>query len=589
MTPAPRGRWIDEGQVFAGAMHYFRVHPEHWADRLARLAAMGLTAVETYVPWNFHEYRRGEHRFDGWRDLPRFLELAAEAGLDAIVRPGPYICAEWDAGGLPAWLQFDGPIGLRTSDPAFLAPVDEWFAALLPRLAPLQADRGGPVIAVQVENEYGSFGDDAEYLAWLERRLRAGGITVPLFTSDGATDLMVDAGTLPGVTPTMNFGSRAAATRAFLEQRFPATPFFGGEFWAGWFDHWGEQHHRRSGASAADPLREIVEAGGSINIYMAHGGTNFGLWAGANHYEERLHPTVTSYDSDAAIAEDGTLTEKFAAFRTVFAAAGAEPRPEPAPPRRQTPRDLAVEHGAGLLKTLEGLAGAPVTAPRPLSFEELGQSSGIVLYETSVRIPQGGAALRVRGLADRAEVFVDGEHRGVLHRNDPDATIALDGDGSSRRLVLAVESLGRINYGPLLGEGKGILGGVGIEAHGVIRSVFGWEHRGLDPNAEAAPSFTPFGDPGPTGLSRAVAVIGEPLDAHLELPGWGRGLLWLNGFLLGRYDEAGPQRTYYAPAGLWRQGENEILLLEAAHRGDAVGIRDRADLGPVTDYVEWQA
>ncbi|MFE6736522.1 beta-galactosidase family protein [Microbacterium sp. NPDC057650] len=584
---AAGSRWIDGRQVLSGAVHYFRVHPEQWADRLARLAALGLNTVETYVAWNFHEPRRGERDFTGWRDLPRFIELAGSAGLDVIVRPGPYICAEWEGGGLPAWLGFDGPVALRTADPAFLTPVREFFADLLPRIAPLQATHGGPVIAVQVENEYGSFADDAEYLRAIRDALLDGGIDVPLFTSDGPTDLMVDGGTLPGITPTLNFGSRPADAMRFLEERLPGTPFFCGEYWAGWFDHWGEEHHRRPGVSAAGPVAEILQAGGSVNIYMAHGGTNFGLWSGANHFDGQHQPTVTSYDSDAAVAEDGRLTEKFRALREVFvAASGAQPPAPPADPVFLAPRRLAVEHGAGLLPVLDALAEPGPEAPLPLSMEQLRQNGGLTRYIATPILPRGEVELRITGLADRATVFLDGQRLGILSRNAPAESLTVSGTGERRRLDIVVESQGRVNYGPLLGEGKGILGDVLLQGAGV-RKVTGWQHASAE--LDRMPEFAGVADSDVAGIARAVVELDAPADAHLALPGWGKGFVWLNGFLLGRHWEIGPQLTLYAPAPLWRAGRNEIVVLEMEHRGDVIEIRDLPQLGTVTDYEEWKA
>jgi beta-galactosidase len=247
-------------------MHYFRVHPDQWQDRLQRLAAMGLDTVETYIPWNFHERVRGEFDFAGWRDVVRFIRLAETNGLGVIVRPGPFICAEWDNGGLPTWLGYDHPVALRTSDPRFLAPVDEWFDELLPLLVPLQRTSGGPIVAVQVENEYGSFGSDREYLVHLHDGLRARGIDVPLFTSDGPTDLMIDSGTLPEVDVTANFGSGAENAIAVLRRRRPGQPIFCAEFWGGWFDHWGRSHNARTAADVVAGVEPFLDADRYVNL-----------------------------------------------------------------------------------------------------------------------------------------------------------------------------------------------------------------------------------------------------------------------------------------------------------------------------------
>lgn len=458
-------------QVLSGSLHYFRVHPAQWRDRLERLAALGLNTVDTYVAWNFHQRRADRPAsFDGWCDLEAFIALAGEVGLDVIVRPGPYICAEWDNGGLPAWLTARVGMRARSSEPAYLRAVADWFDELIPRLVALQAVNDGPIVAFQVENEYGSYGDDAGYLAWLREALVARGATELFYTADGPTDLMLDGGSLPGVLATATFGTRAGEAFGLLRSRRAGEPSVCAEFWNGWFDHWGERHHVRTVPSADATLAEILDAGGSVSLYMAHGGTNFGLWAGANH-DGRLQPTVTSYDSDAPIAEHGAVTAKFHAFRERFVAAGGRALPIPADPRILAPRTVPVVRGAGLLEALGSVPPA-AARPTPPSFEELGLASGLVLYSATPVLPRGENTVTVSGLHDRAQVFVDGVPVGIL---EADGALPVTGTGVPVDLQLLVENQGRINYGPLLGQGKGILGGVRIGR----RLVHGWTARPL--------------------------------------------------------------------------------------------------------------
>ncbi|NEA49494.1 beta-galactosidase [Streptomyces sp. SID10815] len=596
--PAPRhpapllthrdGRLLRDGRphrILAGSLHYFRVHPDQWADRLDRLAAMGLNTVDTYVAWNFHERRRGRARFDGWHDVERFVRLAQDAGLDVIARPGPYICAEWDNGGLPAWLTGTPGMRVRSSHRPFLDEVARWFDDLVPRLAALQSARGGPIAAVQIENEYGSYGDDHTYLRWLRDALVERGVTELLYTADGPTELMLDGGTLPGQLAAATFGSRAAQAAELLRARRPHEPFVCAEFWNGWFDHWGERHHIRSVDSAAGALGDIIDADGSVSVYMAHGGTNFGLWAGANHDGDTFQPTVTSYDSDAPIAEHGALTPKFTALRErLLAASGTAPhRPPPADPPLLKPRTLPVVRGAGLLRALEAVTPA-TPSPHPLSFEELGQASGLVLYRARPRLPRGASPLTVTGLHDRAQVFVDGTPAGVLDRET--GTVTVEGTGERVRLDLLVENQGRINYGPLLGQGKGILGGVRVER----RLVHGWTMHRLPLDEWTAEDLgrAVSGSPGQgaAGFATARFTVAEPADAFLAFPGFGKGFVWVNGALLGRYWEIGPQVTLYLPAPFTVRGENTVTILELERLGDRVEIRDRPELGPVEEYVE---
>lgn len=566
-------------QILSGAMHYFRVHPDLWADRLHRLRAMGLNTVETYVAWNFHEPTAGTYDFSGWRDVARFVELAGQQQLDVIVRPGPYICAEWDFGGLPAWLLADPARRLRCLDPGFLAAVDRWFDVLIPRLTPLLAEAGGPIVAVQVENEYGSYGDDAGYLAYLRDGLRSRGVTGLLVTSDGPAESTLDAGRVPGALATVNFGSRATEAFTQLRRFQPDGPQMCMEFWNGWFDHWGEAHHVRDPGGAAAELEAMLRSGASVNIYMAHGGSNFGLWNGANLAGGRYQPTVSSYDYDAPIAESGVLTEKFHRYRAAIASAGAVPDERlPDDPPRLAPRIIPVGASAPLLRQLDRLAD-PVSAPVPLTMEQVGQSSGLIHYRASTRIPPGTTTLTVLQPRDRAQVFADGRPVGVLHRNDRQAQLPIHGTGRQVTLEILVENQGRVNYGPLLAERKGIPGGVLVGD----RHVFGWQ---TTPLSLGDPSRFRFGmplDDGPS-LHRMCVQLDQAADGFLAFPGWEKGFAWVNGFLVGRYWAVGPQRTLYAPAPLWRPGENEVILLELHGRGQSVELAAGPDLGPARFY-----
>ncbi|MER6383224.1 beta-galactosidase family protein [Streptomyces sp. NPDC001250] len=556
-------------RLLSGALHYFRVHEEHWRHRLAMLRAMGLNCVETYVPWNLHEPVPGGHR--DVQALGRFLDAVRETGLWAIVRPGPYICAEWENGGLPPWVTGEAGTRVRTRDERYLSRVEDWFHHLMHEIVPRQIDRGGPVILVQVENEYGSYGSDTGYLEELAGLLRAKGVTVPLFTSDGPEDHMLTGGSLPGVLATVNFGSHAREAFATLRRHRPQGPLMCMEFWCGWFDHWAGEHVVRDPEEAAGALREILECGASVNLYMAHGGTSFGGWAGANRgggalHEGPLEPDVTSYDYDAPVDEYGRPTEKFWRFREVLADHHAEPLPElpPQPASLGRPAEVALDGWASLGDVLETLGGEETVAPVPPAFEELNVTRGLVRYEVDVPGPRQPYPLTLRGLRDLAVVYVDGERAGVLTEEEPRLKELVAGPA---RAELWVESLGRVNYGPRFGEAKGITGGILHER----QFLHGVRARGLDldvfPGGVAKVPFGALPEEGAAGLYRGTVRVRGAGDARLELPGRTRGFVWINGFGLGRYWSVGPQRSLYVPGPVLREGENEVWVLELQGTG----------------------
>lgn len=576
-------------RLLSGALHYFRVHEGQWEHRLAMLAAMGLNCVETYVPWNLHEEREGSYRDVG--ALGRFLDAVREAGLWAIVRPGPYICAEWENGGLPVWVTGRFGRRVRTRDAEYRAVVERWFRELLPQVVEREIGRGGPVVLVQAENEYGSYGSDAVYLEWLAGLLRECGVSVPLFTSDGPEDHMLTGGSVPGLLATANFGSGAREAFEVLRRHQPDGPLMCMEFWCGWFDHWGAEPVVRDPAQAAEALREILECGASVNIYMAHGGTNFAGWAGANRggpvQDGEFQPTVTSYDYDAPVDEYGRATEKFRLFRKVLEgyAEGALPAVPPEPVGLARPVRVELDGWAGLGDVLEALGDpeGPESGVAP-TFEELGVGRGLVRYRVAVPGPRMPYPLTVAGLRDRAVVSVDGVRAGVLTEESPTLPEPVAGPAE---VELWVESLGRVNYGPRLGEPKGITGGV-LHERQYLHGVRAWGLR-LDAFEEAgAVARVPFGPvPSPvdagverTGLFRGTYTVeaAEGVDhAGLRLPGWTRGFVWVNGFCLGRYRSVGPQETLYVPGPVLRDGVNEVWVLELEGAGEAW-----VELGPGT-------
>ncbi|MFC4601052.1 glycoside hydrolase family 35 protein [Cohnella hongkongensis] len=575
-------------RILSGAIHYFRVVPEYWEDRLLKLKACGFNTVETYVPWNVHEPTPGQFVFEGLADVERFVRLAGETGLHVIVRPSPYICAEWEFGGLPAWLLEDANLRLRCFDEAYLAKVDAYFDELLPRFKPLLCTNGGPIVAMQIENEYGSYGNDKAYLEYIRDGMKKRGMDVLLFTSDGPEDHMLQGGMIDGVLETVNFGSRAAEAFRKLREYQPEGPLMCTEFWNGWFDHWMEEHQSRPAADVAEALEEMLREGASVNFYMFHGGTNFGFYNGANHIK-RYEPTVNSYDYDTLLDESGEPTEKFWAVRRVLERYAELPEAKlPAPIPKRAYGEVRLEETADLFRQLDRLS-SPVRRAAPEPMEKVGQAYGFILYSTRVTGPRSGMSLILQEVRDRALVFADGKHVGTVERWNP-VELPLEVPAEGLRLDILVENMGRVNYGPLMRDPKGITEGVRLGNQFLydwtirplpLDSLAGLEFdsagEGQDEAGRASGSASETGHP---TFYRGTFRVEERSDTFVRFDGWTKGVAFLNGFNLGRYWEVGPTRTLYVPAPLLREGENELIVFELhGTSAPVVRLTDKADLG----------
>jgi beta-galactosidase len=561
-------------RILAGALHYFRVHPDQWTDRIRKARLMGLNTIETYIAWNAHSPRRGEFDTSGGLDLARFLDLIHAEGMHAIVRPGPYICAEWDNGGLPAWLFHDETTGIRRSEKHYLDAVDEYFAHLAPILEPRQIDNGGPIILVQIENEYGAYGNDKDYLRNLVELNRSIGLRVPFTTVDQPTDQMLTDGSLPELHKTGSFGARSLERLATLRRHQPTGPLMCSEFWDGWFDHWGAHHHTTTVEQAAHDLDELLGAGASVNIYMFHGGTNFGFTNGAND-KGVYQPTVTSYDYDAPLDEAGIPTAKFWAFREVIAKYAAVPEAEPAVAVDAPVFEVELATSVSLLEVAERLGEWTAHDGLP-SLDSIEHYSGFALYRAELSLDDA-AVLSFGEIRDRAQVFVNGSPIGVLARDHHDTSIGLPA-GLRGRVELLVEDQGRVNYGPRLGEQKGLVGGATLAGEPLAR----WELLPLD--LERAASLADYQAVPGTELSgpvfaRGTFEVDAAADLFLDTAGWNKGVVWINGFNLGRYWARGPQHTLYVPGPVLRSGENEIVVFEQHALRASARFVARADLG----------
>ena len=582
------GQFLMDGKphrIISGAMHYFRILPEYWEDRLRKLKACGFNTVETYTCWNLHERKEGQFDFSGILDIAAYIRLAQKLGLDVIVRPGPYICAEWEFGGLPSWLLADPDMGLRCNDPKFLTKVRRYYEALLDQVRPLLSTNGGPVIMMQVENEYGSYGNDKEYLLATEKIYRECGIDCLLFTSDGSCDWMLSGGSLPHLLTTVNFGSHPEENFRGLRWFKQGEPLMCTEFWSGWFDHWYEEHHTRTPEDIAKDLQVLLDSGASFNFYMFHGGTNFGFTNGANHTGTEYQPTISSYDYCAPLSESGDMTPTYHKIREML---GAEKDDSLRDSPKAAYGTLRLTEEAFLLEQLEALA-EPVHAAMPKTMEQLGQDFGYTLYSTTLRGPFTDLPLDLGRVHDRATIYLNGKYMGLWERSRRKDEIRLSlGMGETAKLQILVENMGRVNYGTKLFDRKGLLDGVrlGQQFH------FGWDMYCLTMEDFTKLSWRPEGTADRAGqplfLRGDLVIEGEPADTFIRVPDADKGFCVVNGFNLGRYwNTAGPQMTLYVPAPLLRQGHNEIILFGSDSVGAPEAVfRDTPDLGKTCDVPE---
>lgn len=552
--------------ILSGAVHYFRVVPEYWRDRLLKLKACGLNTVETYIPWNLHEPRPGKFCFDGMADVVRFIQTAAELDLFVILRPAPYICAEWEFGGLPSWLLAEPDMRLRCYNKAFLDRVDAYYDVLMPKLRPLLCTNGGPVIAVQIENEYGSYGNDKKYMEYLKNALTSRGIDVLLFTSDGPTDQMLQGGTLPDVLKTVNFGSHPEGAFEKLAEYQSGKPLMCMEFWLGWFDQWGKERNSREAGDVADAVDRMLKADASFNLYMFHGGTNFGFYNGALLIDKYM-PTITSYDYGALLDEAGDPTDKYFAVRDVISKyKKIDYSFLPQKSEKKKYGLVKMSEQAGLFESLHVIS-TPVKTTCPEPMEKLGQDYGFILYTTFISGPRKQNVLTIQDVHDRALIFLDEEFVGIIERWNDQNRIVLDIPENGAKLGILVENMGRINYGAYLRDMKGITEGVRLD----LQFQFDWTCYML-PMDDL--SRLEFGNVKPTDkpvFYKGILQIDEPGDTFIDMEGWTKGIVYINGFNLGRYWNIGPQKTLYVPGPLLKKGRNEIIIFEL-HRTDNTSV-----------------
>lgn len=563
-------------RLLSGAIHYFRIPQAYWYDRLLKLKECGLNTVETYVAWNAHEPTEGNFCFDGILDLGAFLDTAAELGLYAIIRPGPFICAEWEGGGLPAWLLNVPGLRIRCNNAQYLEKVQNFFDRLFPILVPRLCTNGGNILMLQVENEYGSYGNDQQYLHKLEDMYRALGADCLLYRSDGDDPVMMHAAET-GIYAADNFGSDPVGHKKNMEALGYRAPFFCGEYWCGWFDHWHEKHHRRSAQDVANELEAFLRIGGHLNYYMFCGGTNFGFWNGANDAPGSYAPTTTSYDYDSLLTEAGDRTEKYYRVRDILQKQFGAPELTATESRKAAYGTIPLCGTAELFapEHLAEVQSGVWNGATPLNMEETGTYLGYLLYETDLSAPHG-TTLIPEPVADRCSVYLDGRSLGVLEHGREITYPELPTD-SAGRLSILCENTGRVNYGPYTLDSKGLR-----SVRAGYQQLFGWRTTALPMDDLSRLTFEPFHMTDRPAFHRAVLQIdGETADTFLSLRGFHKGFVTVNGINIGRYyTDAGPQITLYVPAPFLHTGENEIILFES-ERTDCATIEflDTPDFG----------
>lgn len=606
-------------RILSGSLHYFRVVPEYWWDRMRKMKACGLNTLTLYVPWNLHEPYPGKYNFKGILDLKRFINMAHRAGLYVIFRPGPYICSEWDYGGLPPWLLRDPDMKVRTNYHGYQSRVQSYFSRLMSEVSDLQHHKGGPIIAVQVENEFGSYSNDTSHLLFLKKTLIDNGIRELFFTSDGYfnyTEGLNGLDNAPFYTealPTVNFQDIEQGEQLFrkVEALSDDFPLMVTEYWSGWFDHWGTEHHTQSLQDFGSTLTAILNRSASVNFYMFHGGTNFGFMSGANwdFKEITLKTDVTSYDYDALLTEAGDITEKYRIARQlIYEATKERNRPE-------IPYDTPKEDwGAVSIKQYMPLETVLTLTKKfsengtiPMEMLDLhsvdgvdfgGQRYGYILYR--VNITEGHNLTFTEFPRDRIEVFVDGNSVAILEGMVDNVNVNIsrgrhtDTQPKERVLDILVENRGRVNYGimgtTILDEQlKGLNNNCFLDGEPLTDvEIYPLEfdddfYKRLSGNHEWE---VYSGQTDLPGFYRGRLFIGyTPLDSYLSMKDWTKGFVYVNGHNVGRYWNKGPQQTLFVPGPYLRQGFNEIIIFEQHKSNNSVKFQETYVLDALQDDV----
>ncbi len=547
-------------QIISGEMHPARIPAEYWRQRIQMAKAMGCNTIAAYVFWNYHESEPGVFDFQtGNHNIAQFIRMVQEEGMFLILRPGPYVCAEWDFGGLPSYLLSISDIKVRCMDQRYTEAADRYIKTLALQVKDLQVTKGGPILMVQAENEYGSYGNDRTYMKWVQEVWKKNGIEVPFYTADGAAPSMLEAGSLPdaaiGLDPGANESNFAEATKIN-----PKVPSFCSELYPGWLTHWGEKWQRPDTTDLLKDVKWLMDNKKSFNFYVIHGGTNFGYWAGANAFSPtQYQPDVTSYDYDAPINEMGQATPKYYALRKLLAKYLPDKQKLPAIPAAipviEIP-EIALTASASVWDNLP----AAIQSPQPKPMEMLGQRGGFILYRTRL-IGHKSGNLRITELHDYATVYVDGKYIGKLDRAKAENIIEIPASTSANpQLDILVEGMGHINFAEYMIDRKGITDRVSLNG----MTLMDWQifTLPLDESDVKNLKFTSEEKTQPGIFFKGEFDLATTGDTYLDVSQWEKGVVWVNGHNLGRYWNIGPQKQLYCPAPWLKKGKNEIVIFD---------------------------
>lgn len=561
-------------RIISGELHPGRIPDEYWRHRIQMTKAMGCNTVSAYLFWNHHEAQEGIYDFrTGNRDISEFISIAEEEGMWVIVRPGPYVCAEWEFGGIPPYLLRTPGIKVRCLDPVYMKAAERYLSRLADELRPHLITNGGPVIMIQIENEYGSYGNDRDYMAALKKIWESCDIDVPFFTGDGPTTYMLEAGTLPGCAVGLDSGSEEADFDLARKMN-PGVPVFSSETYPGWLTHWGEDWARPDTASLLREVKFLMDTGKSFNLYVIHGGTNFGFTAGANSGGKGYEPDITSYDYDAPIDEQGRATPKYYALRRLIGSylpkkVRVPPVPDPIPV--MTLPEITLTPFTSVWDNLP----APISSVQPAPFEAFGQDYGFMLYSTRL-IGHKSGKLTVFDIHDYATVFLNGEFVGTLDRRLGINSIELPRtEAKDPLLEIFVEGMGRINFANAMIDRKGITDRVVLNG----MTLMNWKVYGfpMDETFVEGLKATEDQSDKPGLFFRGTFNVEDPADTFIDMTNFIKGFVWVNGNNLGRYWEIGPQQRLYCPASWLRKDENEVIVFDL-HKTSASTIRGFATM-----------